>query len=89
MAKSLCLGYLMTCLIARAIIAAITVAKLLGIAFSIAYILTRPLGAFFSQSPANGELVLGESITSAIFFVAIICRRGGAGVCSRFRLLMA
>ena len=46
------------------------------LAFWIAYILTRPLGAsmgdFLSQSTKDGGLGLGTAITSAIFLVAIL-----------------
>jgi uncharacterized membrane-anchored protein len=46
------------------------------LAFWIAYILTRPLGAsigdFLSQPYANGGLGLGTGVTSGIFFAAII-----------------
>lgn len=78
MAESL--GYLVTGLIVCAVIATITIAWRLGLdavlAFWIAYILTRPLGAslgdYLSQSQANGGLGLGASITSAVFMVAIL-----------------
>jgi hypothetical protein len=46
------------------------------LAFWIAYILTRPLGAslgdYLSQSQANGGLGLGATITSAVFLIAIL-----------------
>jgi len=46
------------------------------LAFWIAYILTRPLGAsigdFLSQSTKDGGLGLGTAITSVIFLVAIL-----------------
>jgi uncharacterized membrane-anchored protein len=80
MAESLGLGYLVTGIIVCAVIAAIIIAWRLGLdavlAFWIVYILTRPLGAslgdYLSQSHANGGLRLGASITSAIFFAAIL-----------------
>ena len=80
MAESLGLGYLVTGIIVCAVIATITIAWRLKLdavlAFWIAYILTRPLGAslgdYLSQSPANGGLGLGASGTSAVFMVAII-----------------
>jgi uncharacterized membrane-anchored protein len=80
MAESLGLGYLVTGIIVCAVIATITIAWRLGLdavlAFWIAYILTRPLGAslgdYLSQSQANGGLGLGASITSAIFLAAIL-----------------
>jgi len=80
MAESLGLGYLVTGIIVCVVIAAITIAWRLGLdavlAFWIAYILTRPLGAslgdYLSQSQANGGLGLGASGTSAVFMVAIL-----------------
>lgn len=46
------------------------------LAFWIAYILTRPLGAslgdFLSQQPDNGGLGLGTVVTSAIFLLGIL-----------------
>ena len=62
------------------IIAASGVAWRLGLnpvlAFWIAYILTRPLGAslgdYLSQAPADGGLGLGATLTSAAFLVAIL-----------------
>lgn len=79
-AESLALGYLQTGLMFGAIIAAIAsahfVLKLDGIlAFWLAYILTRPLGASFgdllSQPMANGGLGLGTIATSFVFLAAI------------------
>lgn len=57
-----------------------TVAWRLGLdavlAFWIAYIMTRPLGAsigdFLSQSQDNGGLGLGATVTSAVFIAAIL-----------------
>jgi len=80
MAESLGLGYLVTGIIVCAVIATITIAWRMGLdavlAFWIAYILTRPLGAslgdYLSQSHVNGGLGLGASIASAIFLVAIL-----------------
>ncbi|MGE7946262.1 hypothetical protein [Lysinibacillus sp. NPDC093688] len=73
-------GYLKTGLTVIVIIACIFLAwkmKLDGIlAFWIAYILTRPLGAsigdYLSQPKANGGLGLGTTVTSVIFLVAIL-----------------
>ncbi|MFF2796534.1 COG4705 family protein [Lysinibacillus xylanilyticus] len=73
-------GYLITGLTVIAIIACIFMLwkmKLGGIlAFWIAYILTRPLGAslgdYLSQPKANGGLGLGTTITSVIFLIAIL-----------------
>ena len=46
------------------------------VAFWLAYILTRPLGAsigdYLSQPPANGGLGLGTTVTSALFLFAIL-----------------
>ena len=73
-------GYLKTGITVIMIIACIFLAwkmKLDGIlAFWIAYILTRPLGAslgdYLSQSKVNGGLGLGTTVTSVIFLVAIL-----------------
>ena len=80
MAESLGLGYLVTGIIVCTVIATIIIAWRFGLdavlAFWIAYILTRPLGAslgdYLSQSHANGGLGLGASVTSAIFLAAIL-----------------
>jgi uncharacterized membrane-anchored protein len=80
MAESLGLGYFITGLIVTVVIASVTIAWRFGLnhmlAFWIAYILTRPLGAslgdFLSQSPSNGGLGLGATVTSAIFISAIL-----------------
>lgn len=80
MAEKLGFGYLVTGEIICAAIIAVAVAWHTGLnavlAFWIAYILTRPLGASFgdylSQAPVNGGLGLGTSITSAIFLFAIL-----------------
>ena len=46
------------------------------VAFWLAYILTRPLGAsigdYLSQAPANGGLGLGTTVTSGLFLAAIL-----------------
>jgi uncharacterized membrane-anchored protein len=80
MAEGLGLGYLVTGLIVLGIIAATIIAWRLGLddvlAFWIAYILTRPLGAslgdYLSQPKANGGLGLGATVTSAVFLIAIL-----------------
>jgi uncharacterized membrane-anchored protein len=80
MAEGLGLGYLVTGIIVCAVIAGTTIAWRLGLdavlAFWIAYILTRPLGAslgdYLSQSLANGGLGIGASLTSTIFAIAIV-----------------
>lgn len=79
--EQLGLGYLRTGVIVVIIIACVFAAwKFLRLneilAFWIAYILTRPLGAslgdYLSQSNTNGGLGLGATITSVIFLVAIL-----------------
>lgn len=80
MAEKLGLGYLVTGIIVLGVIAATLIAWRFGLdavlAFWIAYILTRPLGAslgdYLSQSQANGGLGLGATITSAVFLIAIL-----------------
>ena len=75
------LGYLVSTVIFGALIAVIAVAylkfKLNGVlAFWLAYILTRPLGAsigdYLSQAPEDGGLGLGYVVTSALFLTAIL-----------------
>ncbi|PLS04308.1 hypothetical protein CVD27_12375 [Neobacillus cucumis] len=78
--EQLGLGYLNTGITVIIIISCIFLAwkmKLDGVlAFWIAYILTRPLGAslgdFLSQPKVNGGLGLGTTVTSVIFLVAIL-----------------
>lgn len=79
--EQLGLGYFNTGLIVIGIIACVYIAfrflKLDGIlAFWVAYILTRPLGAslgdFLSQSKVNGGIGLGTTVTSVIFLAAIL-----------------
>ncbi len=78
-AEKLGLGYLVTGLIVLGVIAVSGIAWRLGLhpvlAFWIAYILTRPLGAslgdYLSQARADGGLGLGATVTSAVFLVAI------------------
>ncbi|WP_410894407.1 hypothetical protein [Neobacillus sp. 204] len=74
-------GYLNTGIGVVIIIALVFLAykflKLDGVlAFWIAYILTRPLGAsigdYLSQSKVNGGLGLGTTVTSVIFLIAIL-----------------
>lgn len=75
------LGYLNSALMFVAMIATVTLAFYgfrvnAVLAFWIAYILTRPLGASFgdwlSQSIANGGLGLGTVTTSLVFLVTIL-----------------
>ncbi len=81
LAESLKLGYLLSALIFAGAIAIIYLSykifKLNTIlAFWLAYILTRPLGAsigdYLSQAHADGGLGLGTVITSIIFLTAIL-----------------
>jgi uncharacterized membrane-anchored protein len=74
------LGYLNSAFLVAALIAIVTIAyyqfKLNSVlAFWIAYILTRPLGAsmgdYLSQNPENGGLGLGATMTSVLFLVVI------------------
>ena len=80
-AESLDIGYWKSALMFGAAIGAVTIAwrvfKLNAIlAFWLAYILTRPLGAslgdYFSQPKADGGLALGTTVTSFIFLSAIL-----------------
>lgn len=81
LAEGLALGYGTSAVIFLAVIGLIAAAhfylKLDAIlAFWLAYILTRPLGAsigdLLSQAPVDGGLGLGTVITSAIFLTAIL-----------------
>jgi uncharacterized membrane-anchored protein len=80
-AERLNLGYWVSALIFAALIAAVTLAHFrfqlnAVLAFWIAYILTRPLGAslgdYLSQPRADGGLGLGTTVTSVIFLSAIL-----------------
>ncbi|MEA2517666.1 MAG: hypothetical protein QOG16_1504 [Actinomycetota bacterium] len=81
-AESLGWGYLLSGIIFGALIAAVAAAhfnlKLIGgvLAFWIAYILTRPLGASFgdllSQDRGDGGLGLGTTGTSFVFLLTIL-----------------
>ena len=80
-AEKLAFGYLPSALIFGGIIAVIAVAHLVFrlnaiLAFWLAYILTRPLGAslgdYLSQAPADGGLGLGTTVTSALFLATIL-----------------
>jgi uncharacterized membrane-anchored protein len=80
-AERLNVGYAWSAVLFAAVIAAVAIAhyrfKLNAVlAFWIAYILTRPLGAslgdLLSQARADGGLGLGTTVTSAIFLVAIL-----------------
>lgn len=80
-AEQFALGYLKTALVVAGVIAVITAlhygVKLNGVlAFWLAYILTRPLGAslgdFLSQDRDAGGLQLGATLTTVIFTVIIV-----------------
>ena len=74
-------GYLNSAILFAAAIAVVAIAhfrfKLNGVlAFWIAYILTRPLGAsigdYLSQPPDEGGLGLGATVTSVLFLLPIL-----------------
>ncbi len=77
--EALSLGFRVGVLVFGGLIAAITVVYYLGanavLAFWLAYILTRPLGAslgdLLSQSKAYGGLGMGTVATSAVFLIVI------------------
>lgn len=80
-AEGLKFGYANSILIFGAMIGIVTIAYYAFkanavLAFWIAYILTRPLGAscgdYLSQPVANGGLGLGATVTSAIFLATIL-----------------
>ena len=81
LAETFELGYPLSIGIFGALIAVIAVARLkfklnAVLAFWLAYILTRPLGAsigdYLSQAPEDGGLGLGTIVTSALFLTAIL-----------------
>ncbi|HEY2060783.1 MAG TPA: hypothetical protein VGH57_20615 [Amycolatopsis sp.] len=80
MAEVLGLGYLVTGGIVAGLIALLAIAWRFGMhpvpAFWFIYILTRPLGAsigdYLAQSPGQGGLGLGTTVTSLIFVVGIL-----------------
>jgi uncharacterized membrane-anchored protein len=80
-AERLSVGYAWSAVLFAAVIAAVAAAHYrfrlnAVLAFWIAYILTRPLGAslgdLLSQARADGGLGLGTTVTSGIFLVAIL-----------------
>ena len=80
-AERLSVGYAWSAVLFAAVIAAVAVAHYrfrlnAVLAFWIAYILTRPLGAslgdLLSQARADGGLGLGTTLTSVIFLLAIL-----------------
>ena len=81
LAESINLGYLLSAIIFGALIASVAISHFVFkvnaiLAFWIAYILTRPLGAsigdYLSQDVNNGGLGLGTVITSMIFLGTIL-----------------
>jgi uncharacterized membrane-anchored protein len=81
LAERLALGYWLSAIVFAAVIALVYLAhRRLGLgavlAFWIAYILTRPLGAslgdYLSQARADGGLGLGTTMTSLLFLVTIL-----------------
>jgi uncharacterized membrane-anchored protein len=80
MAESLGLGYLTTGIIIAAVITLFAIGWRLGlnaiISFWFIYILTRPLGAsigdVLTQSPQNGGLGLGPTVTTMLFLAGIV-----------------
>jgi len=80
-AERLSLGYWISALLFGGVIAAVTIAHFrfrlnAVLAFWLAYILTRPLGAslgdYLSQARADGGLGLGTTGTSALFLATIL-----------------
>ncbi len=81
LAETIDLGYLLSAIIFGALIASVAIGRFgfkinAVLAFWIAYILTRPLGAsigdYLSQDLDNGGLGLGTVITSIIFLATIL-----------------
>jgi uncharacterized membrane-anchored protein len=80
LAQVLGLGFLLAGVIVAAVIAVIATGWRLGLhsvlSFWIIYVLTRPLGAsigdYLSQPSTEGGLGLGATLTSVLFFAAII-----------------
>jgi uncharacterized membrane-anchored protein len=81
LAETINLGYLLSAIVFGVLIAAVAISHFVFkvnavLAFWIAYILTRPLGAsigdYLSQDLDNGGLGLGTVITSMIFLATIL-----------------
>lgn len=81
LAEKINLGYLLSAIIFGALIGSVAISHFVFkvnavLAFWIAYILTRPLGAsigdYLSQDLSNGGLGLGTVITSMIFLATIL-----------------
>jgi uncharacterized membrane-anchored protein len=83
LAETINLGYMLSAIIFAGLIAAVAISHFVFkvnaiLAFWIAYILTRPLGAsigdYLSQDLDNGGLGLGTVITSMIFLATILAK---------------
>ncbi len=81
LAETIDIGYLLSAVVFGALIAAVATSRFVFkvnavLAFWLAYILTRPLGAsigdYLSQDLGDGGLGLGTVITSVIFLVTIL-----------------
>lgn len=81
LAETIDLGYLLSAIIFGVLIASVAISHFVFkvnsvLAFWLAYILTRPLGAsigdYLSQDLNNGGLGLGTTITSVIFLITIL-----------------
>ena len=81
LAESIDLGYMLSAIIFGSMIAAVALSHFVFkvnavLAFWLAYILTRPLGAsigdYLSQDLSNGGLGLGTAITSMFFLATIL-----------------
>jgi uncharacterized membrane-anchored protein len=81
LAEKIDLGYLLSAVIFGALIGSVAISHFVFkvnavLAFWIAYILTRPLGAsigdYLSQDVSNGGLGLGTTVTSMIFLATIL-----------------
>ena len=81
LAETINLGYMLSAIIFAGLIASVAISHFVFkvnaiLAFWIAYILTRPLGAsigdYLSQDMGNGGLGLGTVITSMIFLATIL-----------------
>lgn len=81
LSETIDLGYLLSAIIFGVLIASVAISHFVFkvnavLAFWLAYILTRPLGAsigdYLSQDLNNGGLGLGTTITSMIFLVTIL-----------------
>jgi len=87
--ESFGLGYLLGTILFAVLIGVVVVARLVFhvnavLCFWVAYILTRPSGATFgdllAQSPDNGGLGLGTTLTSVVFLTVIVVFAAWLGV---------